>query len=83
MQINIEEFKRLMQKLMKNKIGAIMTSDFHVSTSDFDDDNILYFIPKTNYLQRTLYIITLKNTPLSPAARKFLEVARTTTPKKI
>ena len=69
-------------KLMKNKIGAIMTSDYHVSTNEFDDDNILYFIPKTDYLQRTLYIITLKDTPLSPAAKKFLEVAESINPKK-
>ena len=63
-------------KLMKEKIGAILTTNFHVSTSDFDDENILYFVPKSEYLQRTLYIITAKNTILSPAANKFLEIAK-------
>lgn len=63
-------------KLMKQKVGAIMTTDYHVSTNEFDDDNILYFIPKSNYLQRTLYIITAKNAILSPAAKKFLEIAK-------
>ena len=63
-------------KLMKNKIGAIMTTDYHIGTNDFDDENILYFVPKSNFLQRTLYIITLKDANLSPAARKFLELAK-------
>lgn len=62
-------------KLMKEKIGAIMTTDYHINTNEFDDDNILYFVPKSENLQRTLYIITLKNAPLSPAAKKFLELA--------
>ena len=69
-------------KLMKNKIGAIMTSDYHVSTNEFDDDNILYFIPKSEHLQRILYIITLKNAPPSPAVKKFLEVAESINPKR-
>lgn len=68
-------------KLMKNKVGAIMTSDYHVSTNEFDDDNILYFIPKSEYLQRTLYIVTLKNAPMSPTVKKFLEVARSIDPQ--
>ncbi len=63
-------------KLMKQKIGAIMTTDYHVSTNEFDDNNILYFIPKSDFLKRTLYIITLKNANLSPAAQKFLELAK-------
>jgi len=62
-------------KLMKGKIGAIFTTDYHIKTSEFDD-NILYFLPKSPFLQRTLYIIIEKNTRLTPAAEKFLEVAR-------
>ena len=69
-------------KLMKQKIGAIMTSDYHVSTNEFDDDNILYFIPKSEHLQRILYIVTLKNAPMSPTVKKFLEVARSMNPQK-
>ena len=62
-------------KLMKEKVGAIMATDYHIKTKEFDDDNILYFVPKSDFLQRTLYIITLKDAHLSPAANKFLEVA--------
>ncbi|MBE6536993.1 MAG: LysR family transcriptional regulator [Ruminococcaceae bacterium] len=69
-------------RLMKQKIGAIITTDFHVSTVDFDDKNILYFVPKSDYLQRTLYIITSKSANLSPAAKSFLEVARKLQPFK-
>ena len=68
-------------KLMKQKIGALMTSDYHISTNEFDDDNILYFIPKSEYLQRTLYIIILKSAPMSPTVKKFLEVAESINPK--
>ena len=71
-----ESLVNMHNKLMKQKIGAIMTTDYHISTNEFDDDNILYFIPKSDYLKRTLYIITLKNANLSPAAQKFLELAK-------
>lgn len=63
-------------RLMKQKIGAVITTDFHIGTDTFDDDNILYFVPKSEHLQRTLYIITPKSATLSPAARKFLEIAK-------
>ena len=62
--------------LMKERIGAIMTTDYHIRMSKFDDDNILYFLPKSDFLQRTLYIIMQKDITLSAAAEKFLEVAR-------
>lgn len=63
-------------KLMKEKIGAIMTTDYHIGTNEFNDDNILYFVPKSEKLQRTLYIIIPKNATLSPAAEKFIEISR-------
>ncbi len=62
-------------RLMKEKIGAIFTTDYHISISEFDD-NILYFLPKSEFSQRTLYIIIQKNSTLSPTAEKFLEIAR-------
>ena len=70
-------------KLMKEKVSAIMATDYHIKTKEFDDDNILYFVPKSEHLQRTLYIITLKDTNLSPAAKKFLELALEMSKKEI
>lgn len=63
-------------KLMKEKIGAVITTDYHIRTKDFDDDNIIFFAPKSDYLQRTLYIIVPKNVKLPPVVKKFLDIAK-------
>ena len=63
-------------ELMKRGLGATLSTDFHITTKDFDDDNLIYLLPKSTYSQRILYIITLKHEKLSPAAEKFLEIAK-------
>lgn len=62
-------------KLMCQKVGAIITTDFHIKTNDFDNRDILYFLPKSEHLERTLYIITPKNTTMSPSVKNFLELS--------
>ena len=62
-------------KLMCQKIGAIITTDFHITTNDFNNSDILYFLPKSEHSQRTLYIITPKNTVVSPSVKSFLELS--------
>ena len=62
-------------KLMCQKIGAVMTTDFHITTNDFNNSDILYFLPKSEHSQRTLYIITPKSTVVSPSVKSFLELS--------
>ena len=62
-------------RLMCQKIGAIITTDFHITTNDFNNSDILYFLPKSEHSQRTLYIITPKNTVVSPSVKSFLELS--------
>ena len=62
-------------KLMCQKIGAIITTNFHITTNDFDNRDILYFLPKSEHSQRILYIITPKNTVISPLVKSFLELS--------
>ena len=63
-------------RLMIAGIGAIMTTDYHMKNTIFDNEDLLFFLPKGDYTYRTLHIITQKNRPLSNAAESFIEIAK-------
>ena len=65
-------------KLMRRAIGATLSADFHLTTKDFDDENILYFLPKSEYSQRTLYIIMPKYTKVTQIEENFIKLAKAT-----
>lgn len=62
--------------LMKKGLGAVLSTDFHLRSDGFNDDNLIYFLPKSEFSQRTVYIIMPNDTQLTPAAKSFLSVAR-------
>ena len=63
-------------RLMCQGIGAVLTSDLHVKDLMFDRDDIIYIAPDSDEAVRTLYFVTNKDKPVTPAVECFIEVAR-------
>lgn len=72
--INVKQIE-IFYNLMLSGIGAVMVSDLLIANSLESAEDLLYFLPKSPHSHRTLYMIKRKNTPLSPAAERFVSVA--------
>ena len=63
-------------RLMRQGIGAVLTSDLHVKDSIFDEEDIVYIAPDSDEAVRTLYFVTNKDKPVTPAVECFIAVAK-------
>jgi len=62
-------------RLMKVGIGAVMTTDYHLKTRIFDNEDLLFFAISSPHATRTLYMVTQKGYTLSSCANAFIETA--------
>ena len=62
-------------RLMRVGIGAVMTTDFHLKSGLFDNEDLFFFAVNSPHAKRTLYMITQKEYSLSNAAKTFIETA--------
>ena len=61
--------------MMRAGVGAVLTSDYMVALSGADND-LRYFVFPRDISTRKIYMISNKNAPLNPSAKKFTDVAK-------
>ena len=62
---------------MRIGMGANIVPDTHLFLPEFDD-NIVYFVPKSERFTRTLYFLMSKNRSENPMLNEFIEIAKGT-----
>ena len=72
--INVKQIE-ILYNMMLSGIGAVMVSDLLIKNSPDNSSELLYFLPKSPHVHRTLYLIKKKAASLSPAAEEFISVA--------
>lgn len=63
-------------RLMRQGIGAVLTSDLHVRDRIFDDEDIVYLVPRSDEATRVLYFVINKDKQITPAVERFISVAK-------
>jgi DNA-binding transcriptional LysR family regulator len=74
--INHMTNSRMHYDMMCAGLAAVLISAFMVKTSAMRTDDVLYFVPKLPQSYRNVYLLSDINTPQSPAALAFIEVAK-------
>ena len=62
--------------MMRFGLGAVMTSDTIVKMLASNNEDVVYFIPKSDEAKQTLYIAQDKSYPPTVAAQSFLSLAK-------
>lgn len=62
--------------LMCAGIGALMTTDYHVSKAPNNSENILFFVPKSLKSYRTTYLLRNYSSDGNPIIDNFVKVAK-------
>ena len=62
--------------LMCTGVGAVMTTDFHISKNKYQAENLLFFIPKSQKSYRTTYVLRNHSTEGDPIIDNFVKVTK-------
>ena len=62
--------------MMRAGLGALLSVDLLISATDAASDAFFYFVPKSPFSYRTLYLKCAKKVEQNPIAKRFLEIAK-------
>lgn len=64
--------------LMRHGVGAVMIPEIMAKNEAHASDELLYFLPRSPYIKRSIYLLRNADAPENPIADKFIEVAKQT-----